>query len=440
MAEGRTSIVKSQARRAVALVAASLVWPIGCLLSIDEGRLEPGPADGGATDAGARDARAPEAEAPVPSTPGTLDVTFGDGGIVVLGENAKRRDGAQCLAVDDGDRLYVVGAIDSAHAARLNPDGTLDTRWGGAGMSNTPLSYIASCLLDADGGLLLYGSGTLVRISPAGEFDMTFGEGGLAKHTPQGFPYQGKLITRRREERSSLIVGAVHTDGGLGQLLVRFSETGQPMTTRMRTAPLASNVLIRPDGTSWTVGSESDSTRIELARHGQNLEPGPTFETELVAGAAFTEPPRAAVQPDGKVVLAAAIDSGRLEIFRFDDGGLDRAFGTAGRVSIALDGTATALDVAVQQDGKIVVIGAAAAEGQKDGVLVVRLTPNGELDTSFGTNGALALPPFTPEGSRPKALGFMKDGRIVVVSDSLVAPEVSGPPPYSHVVLTRIWP
>jgi uncharacterized delta-60 repeat protein len=93
-----------------------------------------------------------------------------------------------------------------------------------------------------------------------------------------------------------------------------------------------------------------------------------------------------AVQPDGKIVVVGDAHEGMLVLRFLDNGALDPAFGTGGRVTI---GTTFNFGhgVALQPDGTIVVA------GYVDGGTVVRLTATGALDPTFGNAGIATTTP-----------------------------------------------
>ena len=99
-----------------------------------------------------------------------------------------------------------------------------------------------------------------------------------------------------------------------------------------------------------------------------------------------------AVQSDGKLVIAGSASfsgSGRNFVLLrlLPNGNLDSTFGTSGQVVTDFAG---ALDfvaaVAIQGDGKIVAGGLAQTGAEYD-FAVVRYLPNGSLDPTFGTGG-----------------------------------------------------
>lgn len=85
------------------------------------------------------------------------------------------------------------------------------------------------------------------------------------------------------------------------------------------------------------------------------------------------------------VVLAVAFQLAPLPALALP-GDLDTTFGTGGRLAIPMASTSLG-DVAVQPDGKIVVVGISGFDG-----VVVRLLPDGTPDTDFGAGGSVVLP------------------------------------------------
>jgi uncharacterized delta-60 repeat protein len=102
-----------------------------------------------------------------------------------------------------------------------------------------------------------------------------------------------------------------------------------------------------------------------------------------------------AVQQDGRLVAAGQAWKSRFELAlaRYSARGtLDRRFGRGGKVeSDVRGGAALARAVAIQPDGKIVVVGFA----------LVRYSGRGELDRSFGRGGKVSSP-LGPYGDRAR--------------------------------------
>jgi uncharacterized delta-60 repeat protein len=126
----------------------------------------------------------------------------------------------------------------------------------------------------------------------------------------------------------------------------------------------------------------------------------------------------AALQPDGKIVVAGASGpntGGRFTVVRYGtDGNLDRSFGRAGKVRTEFGRTdEIAIGVAVQPDGKIVAAGS-AGEGYQShhDFALARYEPDGTPDTSFGGDGKVTTD-FGGPFDLASAVVVQPDGKIV---------------------------
>lgn len=98
-------------------------------------------------------------------------------------------------------------------------------------------------------------------------------------------------------------------------------------------------------------------------------------------------------------------------------GDLDPTFGDGGRVALLTNEEELLVKgVAVQADSKVVLAGGDARGGGSTRVIVVRLLANGELDPSFGQNGEVTL--AAPGGGEARAVAIQPDGKIVLVGDA----------------------
>lgn len=94
-------------------------------------------------------------------------------------------------------------------------------------------------------------------------------------------------------------------------------------------------------------------------------------------------------------------------------GDLDATFGGDGKVTTALPGWSCANAVAIQVDGKIVAAGTAGAS-EDGGFAVVRYLADGALDDTFGSGGVVTTPIGTEGGAEARAVAMQADGKIVV--------------------------
>lgn len=134
-----------------------------------------------------------------------------------------------------------------------------------------------------------------------------------------------------------------------------------------------------------------------------------------------------AVQPNGRIVVVGSTEGrgGRFAVLRYNPGGkLDRSFSGDGvaRVDFADEGDA-ADDLALQDDGKIVVVGSIEVSNDTS-FAIVRFNADGTLDASFGDNGKVItdfLPPGNPgdvEEAYARSVTIQDDGKIVVAGST----------------------
>jgi len=118
-----------------------------------------------------------------------------------------------------------------------------------------------------------------------------------------------------------------------------------------------------------------------------------------------------AIQADGKIVVVGR--GGGFAVVRYNtDGSLDTSFDGDGIVSTQVGGDLSeAFSVAIQADGKIVVVGSGFG-----GFGVVRLNPNGSLDTTFNGTG-IVITPVNTDGVA-WAVAIQPDGKIVAAGQS----------------------
>ena len=129
-----------------------------------------------------------------------------------------------------------------------------------------------------------------------------------------------------------------------------------------------------------------------------------------------------AIQSDGKILVAGAVQVSSSDtdfgVTRLkSDGSIDTTFGTNGKVTIAFDFVTNGFDkataIAVQADGKIVVVGQASfGDSARRTFALARLTSAGRLDTTFSDDGK-ALIHFGSDSSAT-GVAIQSNGKIVV--------------------------
>ena len=128
-----------------------------------------------------------------------------------------------------------------------------------------------------------------------------------------------------------------------------------------------------------------------------------------------------AIQSNGKI-LVVGNDMADFEVVRYNtDGSLDTTFDTDGKVTtdIGTSTTDSANAVAIQSDGKIVVAGRSGGMALNSGnFAVVRYNTDGSLDTTFDTDGKQTTDIGTSTPDSANAVAIQSDGKIVATGSS----------------------
>lgn len=219
-----------------------------------------------------------------------------------------------------------------------------------------------------------------------------------------------------------LVVGTPVARATGSHLDLSFNTTG---TSIVFGSGLAINdAAIQSDGK--VVLAASDPTGIFFMRYNTNG----TFDTGsgvlLIPGVSAQA---IAIQPDGKILVAGwDIDPDLMAtviiVVRFNpDGSRDSSFGTNAIVStpIGSGGIPIANEMALQSDGKIVIAGSYTAPGNDRDMLVLRYNTNGTLDTSFSGNGYLAFDSGNDLPDDGRSVAIQSDGKILVGGNTDVA-------------------
>src|SRR5271167_5052423 len=245
---------------------------------------------------------------------------------------------------------------------------------------------------------------------------------GRKRSTPsRGGLTQLNLSTRRRLGLLvSVVVVASSTfaPAQAGQLDSTFGTGGVFTTNFTQTdTTMATAVAIQSDGKIVVGGSTPGGAA--LARLNTNGTLDSSFGSGGIVNNSFgADGPvfGVAIQPDGKIVAAAAGFLGG-SVGRFNsDGSVDTTFGNGGfAVSKSLNsGPGILSALALQADGKILVTGAG---------LIGRYTTEGQLDTTFGNSGIAAL-----TSSIATAMALQSDGKILVTTSIGAPSELFGSP------------
>lgn len=196
-----------------------------------------------------------------------------------------------------------------------------------------------------------------------------------------------------------------------------FGSGGKTTTIFSHPLSQANAIAIQADGKIVAAGTTADNqfaTDFAVARYNNNGSPDMTFGSDgKVITDFFGRTDRAwgvAVQPDGKIIVVGEAndsDHNHFALVRYEsNGNLDAAFGTNGKVTTIAGG---ARAVILQADTKIIVAG--QANGQ---IALARYNATGALDQNFGTGGIARIDFPTTFGAEGRALALQPDGMFVV--------------------------
>ncbi|HEY9369462.1 calcium-binding protein, partial [Streptomyces sp.] len=315
---------------------------------------------------------------------GSRDTTFGGGdGVVFTDFGTGSQDDARALVQDSDGKLVVVGGstatpsdLPQVALARYNTDGSLDTAFSGdgklvTGLGETAASIANTVIFGTDGRIIiggaLGGNAMVAAFTPAGVPESPWGDDGSGKTV---FTYAGgnSAIYDLTPAGGEAYLAAGSSPSGFG--LMRFFQ-------------------------------EFGGTDVSFGDNGKVATP---FGNEIVS----------VEQVVGGFVAAGSSGSGtgsRFAVARYDgDGNLDPAFGGGdGTVTTAFGAnSAIAHDMALQEDGKIVVVGGAALD-----FALARYNADGSLDTAFNGDG-LVTTDISTFFDEAYAVALQSDGKIVV--------------------------
>lgn len=239
----------------------------------------------------------------------------------------------------------------------------------------------------------------VVRYNVDGSLDTTFGSGGFVY-----IPSNGGTNTGINTHGVSV---QIQPDGKIVVAGTTVNTYGKGKNSVQRTDLLIAR--LNPNGSYDTTFNGNGEEVLDIAQ--ENL---------LGAGGLV-------LQPDGKIVVATNGNGGTgfgLMAVRVNaNGGLDTSFGPNGRgyASVASGGFVQA--VAIDGSGNILVGGEGPGPvSNTNPATLVRYTPTGQADTTFGPGGEVQLDPT--EAGSVYGIGFQSTGQIVV--SATIAP-AAGP-------------
>jgi uncharacterized delta-60 repeat protein len=390
----------------------------------------------------------------VKGKPGTLDDGFGSHGMVKTDLGGGIDNYEQSVAIQADGKIVVAGTKNNDFSVeRYNTDGTLDSSFGDHGIVITDVDVYDSayCVaIQADGKILVAGytgdshdkDFAVVRYNTNGTLDSSFGELGIVT-TDVGSAYDsahsiaiqfdGKIVVAGQGSvpGSSYDAAVIryNTDGSLD---TSFSGDGM-VTTNFGGNDCAGSVAIQSDGKIVVAAKTLSGYDFAVARYNTDGSLDTSFSgdgiltTDFYGGSDVAQ--SIAIQADGKIVVVGEVsDAGRsyFGVARYnDDGTLDTSFSRDGMVTADFSGPAES--VVIQSDGKIIVAGETLAiwvfdDGgigldSQKAFALVRYNTNGTKDTSFSGDG-MVITDVSNGHDYVYSMATQADGNIVVAGNN----------------------
>jgi uncharacterized delta-60 repeat protein/uncharacterized repeat protein (TIGR01451 family) len=326
---------------------------------------------------------------------GSLDTTFGSGGLAIV---TAFTGVVGAVAIQPDGKIVVAGGTTAGDFAVvcLHPNGSLDTSFDTDGIVTTDLGsaedQIRAVALQSDGKIVLAGltrglttdwDFAVVRLNTDGSRDATFGSNGIVATSVTPGNFLDSTFAVAVETDGKIVAGGFTTPAAYQLFaIVRYNTNGSldpvfggdgTVTTDFGIGAICTSLAIQPDGRIVAGGHTlSSHQNFALARYTVDGILDTTFgggtgkvTTDVLSGW-NSQIDAIALQPDGKIVAAGAVEDagltqGTFALARYNpDGSLDTAFGTGGTVTTDLtDAVDEATAVAVQTDGSIVAAGVA---------------------------------------------------------------------------------
>jgi uncharacterized delta-60 repeat protein len=292
-------------------------------------------------------------------------------------------------------------------------------------------------------------------MAAAGGLDPSFGIGGKV-HTDFAHRFdEGWGIAVQHDGRIVVAGETVHEVGGAddrdfsvvrylpdGSLDKSFGNDGKVSTDFGKDFELAFDMTLQPDGkivAAGESGSSTDDSSFDFALARYNADG--SLDTTFGKGGKLTtdfagdddEANDVAVQADGKIVLVGltgvSTDRSRYDfaLARYNaDGSLDTTFGAGGKLTTDFaGGDDEASRIALLPHGKILAAGLATRAGADSDFALARYNADGSLDTTFGTRGKLTTD-FAGKDDKADSLAIQKNGEIVATGGAGIVQNTSG--------------
>jgi uncharacterized delta-60 repeat protein len=357
---------------------------------------------------------------------GSLDSSFGINGqaLDVMGSNDYNY--MNCLTIAANGQILSGGESYYNNEApftlsRFNPTGSLDSSFGSDGnlfgyYPGDGIGY-SGAMLQSDGKIVVNGTTSssiasiqnfLARFKQDGSPDLSYGNNGMANTNG----YNAVMQTDQKVVESNYYydsAGGVET--GTGIMMSRYKSDGSPDLTYGTNGIVLSDFFggiesygptaIQRDNKVVVAGyiNNNVGSDVLLARYNTDGTPDPTFGTGGAIIADFEPsdyPQTIAIGNGGKILIGEVGYTASYQLVivvaRFNsNGSIDSSFAINGQMTLSFGVEAFPGVVVLQNDGKILLSYEESNDYSTFYSYVTRFKSNGVTDSSFGTNGTIAV-------------------------------------------------
>lgn len=286
-----------------------------------------------------------------------------------------------------------------------------------------------------------------VALAASGDLDTAFSGDGM---TDTGFginsPDSARAVAIQPNGRI-VVVGYTGPSASSDFAIARYNQNGTldtsfsgdgMQTTSFDASDVAWAVAIQTDGKIVVSGYACDAflsdCSVAVARYLSNGSLDTSFSGDGKQTAKVgTNPTQSigglAIQTDGKIVVAGHALIGAtfdFAAFRFNtNGSLDTSFSGDGKVSFGFGSgrTDSGVDLALQSDGKIVLVGHSSDSGNtSENFAVARLTSTGSLDSTFSGDGKQMVNFGASTFANGNSVAIDGNGKIVIAGSKKDGP------------------
>jgi len=314
--------------------------------------------------------------------------------------------------------------------ARLNANGSLDTTFNiGTGFN----AIVRSISIQSDGKIIVGGDFTsfngvsanrIARLNSNGEIDATF-------NTGTGFNAEVRSIAIQSDGKIIVGGGFFSYNGTIKSCIARLNPDGSidlPFYPGVGFSGTSSNVYVNTisiqSDEKIIVGGSFTSFNSISRKHIARLNSDGSLDATFNPGTGFSGSSNAcvnatAIQSDGKIIVGGyftiysyvAVD----HILRINvDGSIDNSFNPGTGLGGVM--SPSAQSIVIQADGNIIVGGYFTSFNGLPHNCILRLKPDGSLDTTFDP-GTGATGPIGGSNGCVNSLSIQSDGKIIVGGD-----------------------